>query len=76
MLAPIVAMALSNLFWYAPNGNSLTILAVRRAVFQSASRFLVQAGVIPASLYVDDNDKVVREEHDSGRQMGHSPNGR
>jgi hypothetical protein len=38
VLDSILAMALSKLFWYAPNGSSLTILTFRRAVFQSAKR--------------------------------------
>ncbi len=71
MLASIAAMALPKLFWYAPNGDSLTILTFRRAVFQSVRRLLIQAGVPPASLYVDNDGKVVREVLGRGRQLGH-----
>jgi len=38
---------------YAPNTNSLTILTICHAVFQSARRFLVQAEVPRAILTLD-----------------------
>jgi hypothetical protein len=46
---------------YAPNGNSPTILAIRRAVFQPARRFFVQAGAPRAILTLGGRSAEVKE---------------